>query len=186
MFDLCLQESASHSRASGSASLRIQARPPFPAPWALSLFPHSRLLEKEGRGTSAPPPGPGSEPRRTARDRRWAAGAAASGSRRHHCNGHRRLHLLLPQRPLRRESYITCRQSLLGNVVPPGSVLKGDRWLPGVVEGTRSFSAAPLLPFLGKGRESSVLGGARALELREGCDMNGQSYQKFRNCRGGT
>lgn len=62
-----------------------------------------------------------------------AAAAAAPGSRRsrrrrrrrRRCNG--RLHLLLlPQRPLRRESYITRGQSLLGNVVPPGLLLKGD------------------------------------------------------------
>lgn len=155
-FDSCPPDRASHSQASGSASPPIQARPPFPAPWALSLFPHSRLLEKLVRGTSAPPPGPGSGPRRTARAPRWAAGAAASGSRRsrrrrrRRCNGRRRLHLLLPQRPLRRESYITRRQSLLGNVVPPGLILKGDSWRPR--EWASRLSDAQTLPVITAGQ----------------------------------
>lgn len=125
------------------------------------------------RGTSAPPPGPGSGPRRTARAPRWAPGAAASGSRRsrrrrrrrrRRCNGRRRLHLLLPQRPLRRESYITRRQSLLGNVVPPGPILKGDGWLR-----RGGLAASPTrkpYPSSRRGREFHELGRAQAQGMR--------------------
>lgn len=171
-FDSCLRDRAIHSQASDSASPPIQARPPFPAPWALCLFPHSRLLEKPVRGTSAPLPGLGSGPRRTARAPKWAAGTAASGSRRSRrrrrrcCNGRRRLHLLLPQRPLRRESYITRRQSLLGNVVPPGPILKGDGW-----RRRAGLVASPKRkPYHSswRGREFHALGGAQAQGLGAG------------------
>lgn len=104
--------------------------PPSPPPGPSAFFfflltPASRGKGKPRARTSAPPSGPRREPRCTAPALRWASGAAAPGSRlsrcyRRRCNGHRRrLHLLLlPQRPLRRESYITRGQSLLGNVVP--------------------------------------------------------------------
>lgn len=126
------------SLASGSASPPDSGpaplpRPLGPQPFFFLLTPASRGKGKPRARTSAPPSGLRREPRCTAPALRWASGAAAPGSRlsrccRRRCNGHRRrLHLLLlPQRPLRRESYITRGQSLLGNVVPSGLLLKGD------------------------------------------------------------
>lgn len=98
-----------------------------------------------------------------------ASGAAAPGSRRSHrrrrrCNGRRRrrrrLHLLLlPQRPLRRESYITRGQSLLGNVVPSGMLLKGERTGQKAAAGrvgARGRLSSAWLPSLGLRREAGV------------------------------